>query len=139
MLDLADSVSKLSREQAIFRIKELGVTDNRTVDLILKGRAAIEDMIKTQKEFGVVTKQDAEVSGKFKAELDGTKAMFDSLATKAAVSIMPFLTDFLKLVEKTVNFLNQHKDAVKTFFIAAGTAITAYYTPPCSKQPKQLY
>lgn len=129
MLDLADSVSTLSREQAIFRIKELGVTDNRTVDLILKGRTAIEDMIKTQKAFGVVTKQDAEVSGKFKAELDGTKAMFDSLATKAAVSIMPFLTDFLKLVEKMVSFLNQHKDAVKTFFIVGGTAIAAYYTP----------
>lgn len=129
MLDLADSVSKLSREQAIFRIKELGVTDNRTVDLILKGRTAIEDMIKTQKEFGVVTKQDAEVSGKFKAELDGTKAMFDSLATKAAVSIMPMLTDFLKLVERVVGFLNQHKEAVKTFFIVGGTAIAAYYTP----------
>ncbi|HCM2493929.1 TPA: hypothetical protein N3D36_005010 [Salmonella enterica subsp. enterica serovar Lehrte] len=129
MLDLADSVATLSREQAIFRIKEMGVTDNRTVDLILKGRAAIEDMIKTQKEFGVVTKQDAEVASKFKTELDATKSMFDSLATKAGVSIMPMLTDFLKLVERMVGFLNQHKDAVKTFFIVGGTAIAAYYTP----------
>ncbi|EED8424395.1 hypothetical protein A4J64_001938 [Salmonella enterica subsp. enterica serovar Losangeles] len=129
MLDLADSVATLSREQAIFRIKEMGVTDNRTVDLILKGRAAIEDMIKTQKEFGVVTKQDAEIASKFKTELDATKSMFDSLATKAGVSIMPMLTDFLKLVERMVGFLNQHKDAVKTFFIVGGTAIAAYYTP----------
>ncbi|EOY5688443.1 hypothetical protein ACP7OL_004916 [Salmonella enterica subsp. enterica] len=129
MLDLADSVSTLSREQAIFRIKELGVTDNRTVDLILKGRGAIEDMIKTQKEFGVVTKQDAETAQKFKMELDSTKSMFNSLATQAGVSIMPLLTDFLKIVGKTVQFLNQHKDSIKTFFIVGGTAIAAYYTP----------
>ncbi|EAW8084751.1 hypothetical protein EU408_02130 [Salmonella enterica subsp. enterica] len=129
MLDLADSVSTLSREQAIFRIKELGVTDNRTVDLILKGRGAIEDMIKTQKAFGVVTKQDAETAQKFKMELDSTKSMFNSLATQAGVSIMPLLTDFLKIVEKTVQFLNQHKDSIKTFFIVGGTAIAAYYTP----------
>nr|HAF4307149.1 hypothetical protein [Salmonella enterica] len=129
MLDLADSVSTLSREQAIFRIKELGVTDNRTVDLILKGRGAIEDMIKTQKAFGVVTKQDAETAQKFKMELDSTKSMFNSLATQAGVSIMPLLTDFLKIVGKTVQFLNQHKDSIKTFFIVGGTAIAAYYTP----------
>ncbi|MDY8913961.1 hypothetical protein UZS93_14175 [Escherichia coli] len=129
MLDLADSVSKLSREQAIFRIKELGVTDNRTVDLILKGRGAIEDMIKTQKAFGVVTKQDAEIAQKFKAELDGTKSMFNSLATQAGVSIMPMLTDFLKIVSNTVQFLTQHKDAVKQFFIVGGAAIAMYYTP----------
>ncbi|EBS6311415.1 hypothetical protein EUQ28_16075 [Salmonella enterica subsp. enterica serovar Millesi] len=129
MLDLADSVSTLSREQAIFRIKELGVTDNRTVDLILKGRGAIEDMIKTQKAFGVVTKQDAETAQKFKMELDSTKSMFNSLATQAGVSIMPLLTDFLKIVGKTVQFLNQHKDSIKTFFIVGGTAIATYYTP----------
>ncbi|EMK7005566.1 hypothetical protein V9J34_001322 [Salmonella enterica] len=129
MLDLADSVSTLSREQAIFRIKELGVTDNRTVDLILKGRGAIEDMIKTQKAFGVVTKQDAETAQKFKMELDSTKSMFNSLATQAGVSIMPLLTDFLKIVGKTVQFLSQHKDSIKTFFIVGGTAIAAYYTP----------
>lgn len=129
MLDLADSVSTLSREQAIFRIKELGVTDNRTVDLILKGRVAIEDMIKTQKAFGVVTKQDAEIAQKFKAELDGTKSMFNSLATQAGVSIMPMLTDFLKIVSNTVQFLTQHKDAVKQFFIVGGAAIAMYYTP----------
>ncbi|ECA1249943.1 hypothetical protein EJD24_09110 [Salmonella enterica subsp. enterica serovar Chailey] len=129
MLDLADSVSTLSREQAIFRIKELGVTDNRTVDLILKGRGAIEDMIKTQKAFGVVTRQDAETAQKFKMELDSTKSMFNSLATQAGVSIMPLLTDFLKIVGKTVQFLNQHKDSIKTFFIVGGTAIAAYYTP----------
>ncbi|POP42322.1 hypothetical protein CHU32_03550 [Superficieibacter electus] len=129
MLDLADSISTLSREQAIFRIKELGVTDNRTVDMILKGRKAIEDMIKTQKEFGVVTKQDAEVAQKFKFELDSTKSMFNSLATQASVSIMPALTGFLKLVEKTVEFFYQHKDAVRIFFITGATAIAMYYTP----------
>ncbi|EHW7991933.1 hypothetical protein K3J40_002402 [Escherichia coli] len=129
MLDLADSVSTLSREQAIFRIKELGVTDNRTVDLILKGRGAIEDMIKTQKAFGVVTKEDAEIAQKFKMELDGTKSMFNSLATQAGVSIMPMLTDFLKMVSSTVQFLTQHKDAVKQFFIVGGAAIAMYYTP----------
>ncbi|EBW5579128.1 hypothetical protein DPU05_14820 [Salmonella enterica subsp. enterica serovar Teddington] len=129
MLDLADSVSTLSREQAIFRIKELGVADEHTITMILKGRAAIEEMIKTQKAFGVASKQDTEAAEKFKFELDATKSMFDSLATKASVSIMPLLTDFLKIVGKTVQFLNQHKDSIKTFFIVGGTAIAAYYTP----------
>lgn len=129
MLDLADAVSTLSREQAIFRIKELGVTDNRTVDLILKGRAAIESMIKTQKEFGVITKQDAEIAQKFKLELDGTKSMFGSLADRAAISLMPMLTDLLKGIENLVMFFSRHKDAIKTFFVAGGSAIAAYYTP----------
>src|SRR5690606_16013674 len=38
MSELAGAVEGMSREQAVFRIKELGITDNRTVELLLKGR-----------------------------------------------------------------------------------------------------
>lgn len=50
---LSDGVQGLSKEEAIFRIKEVGITDNKIVESILKGRKELEALTKKQKENGV--------------------------------------------------------------------------------------
>jgi len=46
MLRLAESVEGMSKGEAVFRIKELGITDNRTVEALLKGRKELERLLK---------------------------------------------------------------------------------------------
>ncbi len=80
MLRLADSVQGMGKEEAIFRIKELGITDNRTVKMVLKGRQELEKLLKTQKEQGVITKESAEKAIALKAALGGLGNATDSLS-----------------------------------------------------------
>lgn len=63
---LSDAVQGMSKEEAIFRIKEVGITDNKIVESILKGRKELEELTKKQKENGVVTKELALQSQKYK-------------------------------------------------------------------------
>src|SRR5690606_24175390 len=65
MSELAGAVEGMSREQAVFRIKELGITDNRTVELLLKGRQELDRMMRVQKEQGVITKETTERAQKY--------------------------------------------------------------------------
>jgi hypothetical protein len=65
LLDLAEAVDGMSKSEAIFKIKELGITDNRTVEMVLKGRKELERMLKAQKEQGTITEESAENARKF--------------------------------------------------------------------------
>jgi hypothetical protein len=59
MLELAGNLENVSRAEALARIKKLGIEDAATIDLLLKGRAALEQRIRAEKELGVVTEEQA--------------------------------------------------------------------------------
>lgn len=129
MMDLAGAVQGLSREEAIFRIKELGVTDNRTVDLLLKGRAALEGMMQAEKAFGVVTKQDAEVATKFKEALSSTSSTMGLMVTKINTTVLPAITWTVEAFRGLVNFLGEHKTFVMAFFAGVAAIVSYIYVP----------
>ncbi len=129
MLDLADAVQGLSREEAIFRIKELGITDNRTVEMVLKGRKELERMIRVQKENGAVTQEQAERARKFNESLntlrmgirDGANALFDAM--------IPALRTGIEWLTKMVDWANDNKHLIVGFFGAIAAVVAAVYLP----------
>lgn len=129
MLDLASAVEGLSRSEAIFRIKELGVTDNRTVDMVLAGRDALEQMMASQKAFGVITKQDTEAINKFKAELGSSTALTGFAATKFTTWLLPALTSMLEWFQDAVKWMSENKTVTIGFFGAIAAVIAAIYLP----------
>ncbi|USP46973.1 phage tail tape measure protein [Alcaligenes faecalis] len=129
MVELAGAVEGMGREQAVFRIKELGITDNRSVELLLKGRQEVERMLRVQKEQGVVTKESAERVRVYSEALAKLKQSA-GVATSGIVDwILPAITRFIQMLDSVVSWMNRHDTFVKGFFIGLTTILTAMFLP----------
>lgn len=129
MVELAGAVEGMGREQAVFRIKELGITDNRSVELLLKGRQEVERMLRVQKEQGVVTKESAERVRVYSETLAKLKQSA-GVATSGIVDwILPAITWFIQKLDSVVSWMNRHDTFVKGFFIGLTTILTAMFLP----------
>lgn len=129
MLDLASAVEGLDRSAAVFKIKELGITDNRTVEMILKGRQELERMLRVQKEQGVVTKEAAENSRKLTEATGSLKNMLSSAGASFLDSIIPALTKVIEWLGKGVSWMQENKNFVIGFFGSIAAVVTALYLP----------
>ncbi|WP_313624085.1 phage tail tape measure protein [Achromobacter sp.] len=129
MVELAGAVEGMGREQAVFRIKELGITDNRSVELLLKGRQEVERMLRVQKEQGVVTKESAERVRVYSEALAKLRQSA-GVATSGIVDwILPAITRFIQMLDSVVTWMNRHDTFVKGFFIGLTTILTAMFLP----------
>lgn len=129
ILDLASAVEGLDKSTAVFKIKELGITDNRTVEMILKGRKELERMLAVQKAQGVVTKEAAERAKVFNENLYALRSATSNATNSFLDSLIPALTKVIGWLTKVVEWATEHKDAVIGFFIAVGAIVTAVYLP----------
>lgn len=128
-LDLAEAVEGLDKSTAVFKIKELGITDNKSVEMILKGRKELERMIAVEKEQGVVTQEMADRSLKFIKVLDSLKKMATNASNGFIDSLIPSLTKALEWLKIVADWAGEHKDFVVGFFVAIATIVTAAYLP----------
>lgn len=129
MLDLASAVEGLDRSAAVFKIKELGITDNRTVEMILKGRQELERMLRVQKEQGVVTKEAAENARKLTEATGSLKNSMSNAGNSFLDSIIPALTKVIEWLGKGVSWMQDNKDFVIGFFGSIAAVVTALYLP----------
>ena len=129
MLDLASAVEGLDRSAAVFKIKELGITDNRTVEMILKGRQELERMLRVQKEQGVVTKEAAENARKLTEATGALKNSMSNAGNSFLDSIIPALTKVIEWLGKGVSWMTDNKDFVIGFFGSIAAVVTALYLP----------
>jgi hypothetical protein len=129
MLDLASAVESLPRGQAIFRIKELGITDNRTVEMILKGRRALEDMLRTQKDQSTVTVESVQRAKEFQEAMGKTRVAVGSLTDGFYQAILPALRVFVEWVGKAASWARENQDAIVGFFGAIAAVVAVAYLP----------
>lgn len=129
ILDLASAVEGMSNSEAVFRIKELGITDNRTVEMVLKGRKELERMLAVQKEQGVITKESAEQAARFTEGMNRLRGSLDSAGTGFMSSLIPALTKGVEWLTKLVDWAGEHSDVIVGFFGAVAAIVTAMYLP----------
>lgn len=129
MLDLAGAVEGLDRSAAVFKIKELGITDNRTVEMIIKGRQELERMLRVQKEQGVVSEEAAENARKLTKATDSLKKIMTNASDSFLDSMIPALTKVIEWLAKGASWMRDNKDFVIGFFAAISAAVVTYYLP----------
>lgn len=129
MSELAGAVEGMSREQAVFRIKELGITDNRTVELLLKGRQELDRMMRVQKEQGVITKETTERAQKYTEAMARFRQGTQNSMQAVAAVMLPILTKMLNGLSAVFQWMSQHGDFIKGFFIALGLILAVTYGP----------
>ena len=116
---LADVFSHISRYAAFNYGKAIGL-DEPTILLLQQGRREVESLLKQQRELGIVTKQDAEISFKYDQEIGRLSHSFRTLYNAIVIPLLPALTSFFQVLEKGLGFLTAHKDIVVGAFIGIG-------------------
>lgn len=121
LLDLSDRFSRMDRTTANNMGRMMGL-DQGTMNLLLKGRAEVETMIRRQKEYGAVTKQQAEESSRLKEMMVQSRQSFEAFGRELKSAAMPALEGLFKLFEGLGDWMRENKEFVQTFLtiMAAG-------------------
>lgn len=129
MLRLADAVEGMSQGEAVFRIKELGITDNRTVEALLKGRKELERLIGVQKDANPLTAEQVKRAKALTEVMGGWRNSVGNAASQFFDLLIPALTKVIQWLTVIVDWAGEHKDFVVGFFAAIAAVVAAVYLP----------
>lgn len=130
--DLAGKMEGMDKQKAIGFGQKLGL-DRGTIMLLQSGRAAVDDLIKRQKELGVYTKEDAEIAAKAN---DAIADLGQALKAGAAIImrfIVPAITWVADKMTTVVQFFKRHQPLVVAGLGAIAAIISARMIPALIK------
>lgn len=127
--ELADKFATMSKQESLGMGRKLGL-DEGTIMLLQRGRRAVDDMVKKQKELGVTTEEQAELAGEFNDSLDLMGMAFRGLFLSVGQSVLPAFKWIADAVTNVVGFFKKHSDFITGLFIALGVAIMVFLIPP---------
>ena len=115
LLDVADSFSKMDREQAALMGQKMGF-DEGTVNTLLQGRDAMQEMVNYHKQMYTSNKQEMEASRKLSENQAKMSAHWDSMKLMMGNAIIPLLVKLSGIALKFFEFLQRHQKTVKAVF-----------------------
>lgn len=136
--EFADSFAKLSGQQAFSIGKRIGL-DEETIRLLRRGRVAVDELIRKQKELGVTTKEDTVRAQKFYSAWRQLKEIFEVSRNSISSRLIPVFTKLFEGVRKVYDYISAHSDLVKGAFIGIGAVITAYLLPPLLRASAAMF
>lgn len=129
LLQVADNVKNMSFDDAQKELEKLGVVDDKTIELMMKGRQELERTMGVQKQFSGINDDSIESA----IQLNATIHKFSQLAAQFKNNfldmIIPTLAKGMEWFDKLVDFCVKNKDIVISFFSAIGAAVAIYYLP----------
>lgn len=129
LMRVADAVQGMSQGEAVFRIKELGITDNRTVEALLKGRKELERLMQIQKQSNPLTKEQVERAKQLTDTMGGLKGSVSGASSQFFDMMIPALTKVIDWLTVIVDWAGENKDFVVGFFAAIAGVVAAVYLP----------
>lgn len=129
MLNLASSLEGVSRAEALDRLKKIGIEDAATIDLLLRGRAAVEAKMRAEKEMGVVTEANAEETRKYYAEMNRALGTLQSMGNTIIDVVVPYMAMAAGAFADVTQWVRENQTLVEGFFIAIGAVVAAVYLP----------
>ena len=115
LLDVADSFSKMDREQAALMGQKMGF-DEGTINTLLQGRDAMQEMVDYHKQMYSSNKQELEASRKLSENQAKMSAHWDSMKLMMGNAIIPLLVKLSGIALKFFEFLQRHQKTVKAVF-----------------------
>lgn len=117
LLDLAGSMEKMSKQEATFQIKQLGITDNKVIQTLLLGNKALKEQIELQKQKYVLSEKDAEQVREYTQAQRMLQVTIDGIVDQFTAWLAPALTKITNLTREGVEWVIEHKRVIA---IAAG-------------------
>lgn len=132
VLDLSDAFQKVGSQKAVAFGMQMGI-DPGMIQLLQKGRAEIESLIKAQKELGSYTKDDAEIASKAQFAFLSLGRAMQSAAMPVARVLVPVMSRAAEGVSRFVAFMRRHEPFVKAVFAGVAAVITGMLIPASVK------
>lgn len=127
--ELSGSLEGLDRPQAFAVLKQLGISDPKVIENVLKGRKELEMLFKVEKERGLIGEKEVERARKLADAQDSLRAGVRRLTDAFLSNFIPVIATVIEWLGKMVDWAGKHKDVITGFFIAIGTVLTVLYLP----------
>lgn len=108
--EVADRFVGLSREEKIALAEKLGI-DSSLIPLLSQGRDAVAALRSEARELGVVTQEEADISGQLGDAMDRLEFLALSLSRTIAVALTPAIAETVTSVKE---FILRNKEAINT-------------------------
>lgn len=129
MLDVSDAMQGMDRAKAIDIAARIGITDNATLDTMLRGRKEMEAMMRAQREQGIITKESAERALAFNSAMDALSGGITRSKQALVDALLPALTWVTDRLGEAVKWFNANKHFVVGFFAAVSAAVLTFFAP----------
>lgn len=129
MLNLADQLAGMNYDQATKTLKNYGITERSTVELLRKGSGEVRRMMLAQEKNGAITQEAADKAKAFNQSLNNLKRVSSDAANGFAQFLMPVLTKVIDFLAKAGKWAVENKTFVIAFFAGVAGIVTALYLP----------
>ncbi|WP_426466574.1 hypothetical protein [Proteus mirabilis] len=127
VLQTADKVQGMSFDKAKKTLEGMGVSDEKTIELMMKGRKELERTMGIQKEYSGISKESIESSIKFNSAMAKFQQSSGLLKDSFLEMVIPALSKGLEWLTKLVTFCKENKHLVVGFFTAVATILLGKY------------
>ncbi|MBG2875551.1 hypothetical protein I4902_08240 [Proteus alimentorum] len=127
VLQTADKVQGMSFDKAKKTLEGMGVSDDKTIELMMKGRKELERTMGIQKEYSGISKESIESSIKFNSAMAKFQQSSGLLKNSFLEMVIPALSKGLEWLTKVVTFCKENKNIVVGFFTAVATILMGKY------------
>ncbi|EMS1550538.1 hypothetical protein [Proteus mirabilis] len=127
VLQTADKVQGMSFDKAKKTLEGMGVSDEKTIELMMKGRKELERTMGIQKEYSGISKESIESSIKFNSAMAKFQQSSGLLKNSFLEMVIPALSKGLEWLTKLVTFCKENKHLVVGFFTAVATILLGKY------------
>lgn len=127
--ELAGAFSEMESAQAFSAAQKLGISDQTTIETLLRGREALERNMRAQEELGVITQENAEKAVAFHEANRRLAGGMDRLRLGFMDRLLPVITVVTSALSVLVAWMNQHGDFVIGFFTSIVAIISAKFLP----------
>ena len=124
LLDLSDRFSKMDRTTANNMGRMMGI-DQGTMQLLLKGRSEVELLIARQKQYGAVTKQQAEEASRLRNAMVASKQSFEAFGRELLSAATPALEKMFAIFADFGSWVRENKEFVQTFLTVLAVGLGA--------------
>ncbi|MDR1349684.1 MAG: hypothetical protein LBJ59_02675 [Zoogloeaceae bacterium] len=125
---LTDQFERMNEQGRNDLGKQLGL-DAGAIALMSQGRRGIDELLKKQRELGVVTSEDIEIAKKYNETQRQNTALMASVKNSIASALMPAFNWILEKVNKIVKYFKEHKPFILAFFAGVAAIVTAVFLP----------
>lgn len=129
LLEVSDAMQGMNEMQGLQMVESLGISDPTIIQTMQKGRAELEELLRAEKEHGVITKESQERALKFNAAMRALSATWEKGKNALSDALLPALTWTIEKFSALIDWMKENKAFVIGMFTGIAAVITAIYLP----------
>ncbi|MEQ5327003.1 hypothetical protein ABN256_18860, partial [Proteus sp. fly-1008] len=107
--------------------------DDGTINLLLEGRQAMQQMLETQKHIVISSEEELKLSRQLNQQNALVSKQWEGLKTLIANYLMPYFLRFSEKVSGWLDYLNKNREVAKDLFKGMAVVLTLFLIPALIK------